>query len=138
MNVSFTNLRRCTVEPVPILASLSCVRCSVSLSGRISSDLSSQTDEISIFFPFFQTLFMVNRPSARISDNHSPSYPHMHTRRLLYLWHYFKNGFLRFEENVNRGTREAGRRSERERKEERGRREECSEAGFPVVDSFSL
>lgn len=58
---------------------------------------------------------MVNRPSARISNNQSPTYPHLHTLMLLYLWHWLKNGFLQFEENVNRGTREKERKSEQER-----------------------
>lgn len=51
---------------------------------------------------------MVSRPSARISRNHSATDPHIRTLLRLYLWHWLKNGFLQFEENVNREGRREG------------------------------
>lgn len=74
---------------------------------------------------------MVNGPSARISNNHSPTYPHIHTFMLLYLWHCFKNVFLWSEDNVNRGTRERGRQLEKDG--EKG----ALQARFSMNNSFN-
>lgn len=51
---------------------------------------------------------MVSRPSARISRNHSAADRRIRTLLRLYLWHRLKNGFLQFEENVNREGEKLG------------------------------
>lgn len=68
------------------------------------------------------TLFTVSQHWARISGNHSAGQRRASTLLRRYLWHWLKNGFLQFEENVNtKGERDGGSEQEEvgEEKEER-------------------
>lgn len=89
----------------------------------------------------------MSRPWARISGNHSAAERRTSTLLRRYLWHWLKNGFLQFEENVNTkrerdGERERGGEKEmvaRRRRRREGRRSrECVQPWVWSGDSVGM